>query len=210
MIPAALTSIQIRCPILMQHDDNQLIAAAQAGDEQAFTQLVASCQDRVVQVAYGYLHNREEALDATQEAFLKAFRAIDRFHGTSSFWTWIYRITCNLCKDKLRQRARRPVTSIEDFGLENEEAPIPSEDNDPRETAYNEEMERIVLEQLQTLPENQRRILILREFAGLSYQEIADAVGCRLGTVMSRLFHARQKLAEVLEPYRETLLQEDR
>lgn len=194
----------------MQHDDNQLIVAAQAGDEQAFTQLVASCQDRVVQVAYGYLHNREDALDAAQEAFMKAYRAINRFHGSSSFWTWIYRITCNLCKDKLRQRARRPVTSIEELGIENEEAPLPSEDDDPRETAKTKEMERIVLDHLQQLPENQRRVLLLREFAGLSYQEIADTVGCRLGTVMSRLFHARQKLAEILEPYRDTLLQDKR
>ena len=193
----------------MEYDERTLIQAAQDGDDDAFAALVASCQDRVVQVAYGYLHDRDEARDAAQEAFLKAYRALKRFNQTSTFWTWVYRITCNLCKDRLRRRARRPEISLEDLTPESQELSVPGDEPDPREAAAETEMERIVLEQMQSLPEKHRKVLILRELAGLSYQEIADAVGCQTGTVMSRLFHARRNLAAVLEPYRNVLLTEE-
>lgn len=193
----------------MKPDEIALIKAAQSGDAEAFAKLVTSCQDRVVHVAYGYLHDRDEARDAAQEAFLKAYRALGRFNTRSSFWTWVYRITCNLCKDRLRKRARRPEISLEELGLENEEAPLPSNEPDPRTAASERELERKVRKHIQALPEKQRMVLILRELGGLSYQEIADTAGCKTGTVMSRLFHARRKLAAVLEPFQTTLLDLD-
>ena len=194
----------------MEHDERNLIQAAQDGDDDAFAALVSSCQDRVIQVAFGYLHDRDEARDAAQEVFLKAYRALRRFNQTSTFWTWVYRITCNLCKDRLRHRARRPETSLEELTPNGYEPSIPGDQPDPRAMAAEEELQRLVRESLETLPEKHRRVLILREFAELSYQEIADAVGCQDRTVMSRLFHARRKLAVALEPYREILLTEER
>ena len=193
----------------MKQDEIGIIKAAQSGDTEAFAKLVTSCQERVVQVAYGYLHDRDEARDAAQEAFLKAYRALGRFNSRSSFWTWIYRITCNLCKDRLRKRARRPEISLEELGIENEEAPLPGNEPDPRAVASERELEHRVREHIQTLPEKQRSVLILRELGGLSYQEIADATRCKTGTVMSRLYHARRKLAAVLEPFQTALLDLD-
>ncbi len=189
----------------MDRAESKLIEAAQGGDNDAFGQLVQSCQERVVQVAYGYLHDMDEARDVAQDAFVRAYRALNRFNGASTFWTWIYRITCNLCKDRLRRRMRKKEVSLEGLGLENEEPPLPSPSASPRSEAIEKELEQVVSDLIESLPEKHRRVLVLREIAGLSYQEVADATGCRLGTVMSRLFHARKKLAEQLEPYRQVL-----
>jgi RNA polymerase sigma-70 factor (ECF subfamily) len=182
------------------NEERDLLSAARGGNTDAFGRLVEIHRDSIIRLAYGYVRDREEALDIAQEAFIKAYRHLGRFRGESAFSTWLYRITCNLCRDRLRQRARRQVGSLEDMMQSDGQVPIATSTEDPREHAEQQEMETLILHAINRLPPKQRDVILLREIAELSYAEIAAAVGCRLGTVMSRLFHARQAVAQALEP----------
>jgi RNA polymerase sigma-70 factor (ECF subfamily) len=171
--------------------DGAAVRAAQKGDRAAFEWLVRQHQQRALAVAIGVLHHKEDARDACQEAFLRAFRALDRFDGSAQFSTWLHRIIVNICIDKLRHDRHGAVT------LDAVEATLAGDDN-PARTVESAQLGGRVGAALAQLTANHRTVLVMRELQGLSYQEIADAMKCSLGTVMSRLFHARKRLQAIL------------
>lgn len=186
-------------------EDLQLVKAAQAGDRTAFDQLVVRYQDRVVGLAYSLMGcRREEALDAAQEAFLKAYRQLGKFRSEASFFTWLYRIVVNQCCDMRRRLARRARELSLEETREGEEshASLQVVDNGQTDLArrqvLQEELEQIVRSAVESLPDKQRTALLLREVENLSYQEIAKTMNMSTGTVMSRLHYARKMLAEKL------------
>lgn len=183
--------------------DRALVAAARSGDRKAFGTLVETYQRRVYAIAYGILRNREDAWDAAQEAFVKAYKNLDRFEGTSAFYTWLYRITYNLSIDVLRDRNRRDATPLDD-GRKLEDALQKQgrrPDGHPDEHADRKELTKVLHDAMNRLSEKHRSIIVLREVEGLSYEEMADVLGISKGTVMSRLFHARKNLQKLLAPY---------
>lgn len=174
--------------------EEALVARAQAGDRDAFRQLVERYQGRAYAVAYALTGRRDEALDVVQEAFLKAFRTLATFRGDSAFYTWFYRIVLNVAIDLARRE--RPASPE---GLEPLAGPP---GGDPAEQAYRAELRAAIVAALRTLPPEQRAVVVLREIEGLSYAEIAATLQVPIGTVMSRLFYARRKLRAALAPYR--------
>jgi RNA polymerase sigma-70 factor (ECF subfamily) len=171
--------------------DAAAVQAAQRGDRSAFDWLVRKHQQRALSVALGVLHHKEDARDACQDAFLRAFRGLDGFDGQSQFSTWLHRIVVNICIDRLRQKASGAV-ALDDV------APVLSGDDDPARTVEGAELGGRIGAALAQLTPNHRTTLVLREVQGLSYLEIADAMKCSVGTVMSRLFHARRKMQSLL------------
>jgi RNA polymerase sigma-70 factor (ECF subfamily) len=186
---------------MIQDPDAGWVAKAQKGDRAVFGKLVAKHYDMVYAIAYGILNNRESALDTAQEVFLKAFRTLENFEGKSKFKTWLHRVAVNAAIDQTRRK--RPTESLDiDPDDPNSEgrAPLIVKDGrpGPREEAARDELREIVEKGLNQLSADHRAVLVLREWQGLSYEEIAEALGLELGTVMSRLFYARKKLAEAL------------
>ena len=180
--------------------EKELIAKAKKGDQDAFGQLVLAHQNKVFSLCVHMMGNREEAEDMAQEAFLKAWRSLDSFHGESSFATWMHRLTTNLCLDYLRKQTRRQNISVA-VSLDDEEAAFtePADPgSDPQQELEKRERQRAVEKALRELPEHQRRALVMREVSGLSYQEIADALELDLGTVKSRIARAREALRKRL------------
>jgi RNA polymerase sigma-70 factor (ECF subfamily) len=187
-------------------DEKVLIDAARRGDVGSFNQLVLSYQSMAYNVAYRILGDRDAATDATQDAFLSAFKAIGKFRG-GSFKAWILRIVTNACYDQLRLKQRRPVASL-DALLVVEPAPIrflTDPEESPEEYALRQELSRVIQVGIGTLPPEQRVALVLSDVQGLSYQEIAETTGVSLGTVKSRLNRARGKLRDFLLEQRELL-----
>ena len=182
-------------------DDRTLVEQAARGDREAFGALVQRHQDRVFNLAYQVVRNREDALDVAQEAFVKAFASLPSFKGEASFTTWMHRIVVNLAIDCLRRRRRGDPTAYDDRlavpedGAQNLAAP-----DDPETALETRQVRSLLSRGIEALPPAHRAVLVLREIEGLSYDEIARAVGCSLGTVMSRLFYARRKLQKVLRP----------
>lgn len=183
--------------------DFELVQNAAKGDESAFEELVTKYQQKVYSIAYGIAHNQQDALDITQDVFIKIFRKLKDFRGASSFYTWLYRITTNLAIDF--QRRRKKVTQV-DFDEKILEEPTvearKGEDTkfDPSEILERKEIHGAILKAIEMLPEDQRAAVVLRELENLSYKEIAEAMNCSLGTVMSRLHYGRKKLQETLAP----------
>ena len=187
-------------------DEKALIDAARRGDVGSFNQLVLSYQSMAYNLAYRILGNRDAAADATQDAFLSAFKAIGKFRG-GSFKAWLLRIVTNACYDQLRLKQRRPATSL-DALLVLESAPVQSltdPGESPEEYAVRQELNRAIQVGIGTLPSEQRIALVLSDVQGLSYQEIAEVTGASLGTVKSRLSRARSKLRDFLLEQRELL-----
>ena len=172
-------------------DDRRLVQAARNGDRAAFRTLVERHQRRVFAVALALLKNREDALDIVQETFLRAHRGLDKFDGDSQLFTWLYRIAHNLCIDHLRRRRFETVQLDERIEVADERDQL---DTDPVRNIMNDELRGKILAALDKLTPAHREVLMLREVEGLSYKEIADATDCNIGTVMSRLFHARKNL----------------
>lgn len=172
-------------------NDGAAVKAAQLGNRAAFEWLVRKHQQRALAVAFGVLHHQEDARDACQEAFLRAFRGLDRFDGTAQFSTWLHRIVVNICIDKLRHKTSVAVA------LDDVEGTLAGDD-DPARTVEGSQLGGRIGAALAQLTANHRAVLVLRELQGLSYQEIADVMKCSLGTVMSRLFHARKKMQSLL------------
>jgi len=172
-------------------NDSAAVSAAQAGDRGAFEWLVRRHERRALAVAIGVLHHREDARDACQEAFLRVFRALDRFDHHAQFSTWLYRIVVNICIDRLRNRSARLVA------LDDVEGVLAAED-DPARSVEGAQLGGRIGAALARLTPNHRTALVLREVQGLAYQEIAEVMGCSVGTVMSRLFHARKKMQALL------------
>jgi RNA polymerase sigma-70 factor (ECF subfamily) len=187
-------------------EDRALVDRARAGDKAAFTRLMEKYQTRVYAVAVGMLRSRDDALDVVQDAFVKVHAYLDRFQGQSSFYTWLYRITVNLCIDARRRHARSRTEPMEDsFQPDADRAselavsPVRPGGQPLRDLANRELGQQISLA-LSRLTPNHRAILLLREVEGLSYEDLAQVLGISKGTVMSRLFHARQNMQKMLRP----------
>jgi len=172
-------------------NDGAAVHAAQQGNRSAFEWLVRRHQPRALAVALGVLHHKEDARDACQEAFLRAYRALDRFDGQSQFSTWLHRIVVNICIDRLRLKSASTVALDDVAGI------LPSDD-DPARTVEGLQLGGRIGAALGQLSPKHRVALVLREVQGLSYQEIASAMDCSVGTVMSRLFHARKRMQALL------------
>jgi len=182
-------------------DDRDLVERSTRGDREAFGVLVRRHQDRVFNLAYHVVRNREDALDVAQDAFVKAFSSLSSFKGEASFTTWMHRIVVNLAIDCLRRRRRGEPSGYDDRRVLSEEASASFVASDDPETVLETRQVRSLLGRgIQALPPAHRAVLVLREIEGLSYEEIGRVVGCSLGTVMSRLFYARRKLQKVLQP----------
>lgn len=152
-------------------------------------------RQRAFSIAWAYLKDEEEALDAVQEAFIKAQRNGDRFNGRSSPQTWLYRIVINVCLDMRRRKSRRPELHVEDVDICE---PRPCSIDCPEKGVEDLELRAAIFDGLHKLSDNHRVVLVLREFSGLNYEQIAELEGCPKGTVMSRLFHARRQLRQLL------------
>jgi RNA polymerase sigma-70 factor (ECF subfamily) len=184
---------------LVSDDDRESVRRVQAGDTDAFEPLVEKYKRKVFRLAYQVLRDQEEALDVAQEAFVKAFRALPAFKGDSAFYTWLFRITMNVALDRRRQRAAR-VKSLgaEDVPPEEWERTAVSTDLDPEDVAAAAERRERIRKGLDSLSEHHRTVIILSDIEGLQYREIAEVLGIPMGTVMSRLHHARKRLRDVL------------
>jgi RNA polymerase sigma-70 factor (ECF subfamily) len=183
-------------------EDRALVERCQAGDLEAFEALVGRYRQRVYSLAYSMVRNEQDATDLCQETFVKAWQAIRGFKKNASFYTWLYRITTNLCIDLVRKRDRRPNVALED-GVEpqlhaNVEV-APSNRPSPTEELRRKELREQIDAALAELSPEHRAVIQLREFEGLEYAEIAKAVGCQIGTVMSRLHYARKHLQKLLK-----------
>ena len=173
--------------------DQQLVQRAQRGDLRAFDLLVLKYQGRIAALVSRYVSDAGEVEDVTQEAFIKAYRALGKFRGDSAFYTWLYRIAANAAKNHLVAKGRRPGAdaTIEDAeGFD--EGGMLSESASPEALAMGGELAEVVESALKALPDELRAALMLREFDGLSYDDIADVLGCPVGTVRSRIFRARE------------------
>ncbi len=180
--------------------DKELAEKAKAGDQIAFEQLVIENQNKVYSLALRLVNDREEAADLAQEAFVKAWQGLSSFQGESSFATWVYRLTTNVCIDHLRKKKRRegvePSVSLNDE--ESGWAEPADWKSDPQLLLERSERGKALARALARLPDWQRRTLVLRELSGLSYQEIGDALDIDLGTVKSRIARARLSLRKIL------------
>ena len=182
--------------------DQELVARAQAGDRRAFDLLVLKYQQKVAGLIGRYLRDPNEVQDVAQEAFIKAYRALSGFRGESAFYTWLYRIAINAAKNHLASRGRRPPR--DDLEMEVAEQLESGgrlrEMGTPENHLLSEEIAQTVQQALDELPEDLRTAIVLRELEGLSYEEIAEAMDCPIGTVRSRIFRARDAIDKRLSP----------
>ena len=187
--------------------DRQLVARAQRGDKQAFELLVEKYQRKLARLLSRFIRDPAEVEDVTQEAFIKAYRALPAFRGDSAFYTWLYRIGINTAKNYLMAMGRRAPTSTE---VEAEEAEGFEEGeqlrdiNTPESLLLSSEIAKTVNATIEQLPEELRTAIQMREIEGMSYEDIAKAMDCPIGTVRSRIFRAREAIAEQLRPLLDT------
>ncbi len=180
--------------------DENLVQAAQKGDTKAFEELYARHRDKIYARAFSMMRNEEEAVDLSQEAWVKGWQRLAQFQGESSFVTWMTRIVINLCLDQLRKHKRQRAESIEALDEESGgvERQMPVVTINPSEGLERNELRIRIDKALAQLSHEHRTVLILHEFEDLEYKEIAKRMGCSIGTVMSRLFYARRKMAVLL------------
>ena len=180
--------------------DEQLVKAAQKGDMEAFEELVSRHRDKIYARAFSMLRNEEDATDVSQEAWVKGWQRLAQFQGDASFATWMTRIVINLCLDLLRKQKRVRNESIEqmDEELGGVERQMPVINPNPTERLERDELRKRIDQALAQLSYEHRTVLILHEFEDLEYKMIAKKMGCSIGTVMSRLFYARRKMAALL------------
>jgi len=191
-------------------DDLSLVKRVREGDQRAFKLLVERYQRKVYSVAYGMLKDKEESMDVSQEAFVKVYKYLDHFKGDSSFYTWLYRITVNICIDVLRRKNASKGEQVEfdeTVKMDAAEANIGALGSqlgtNPQKAALRKELAEKIQAALQEVPEKHRAILLLREVEGMSYEDLARTLEIPKGTVMSRLFHARIKVQKILSEYLE-------
>jgi len=184
--------------------DAQLVERVQAGDQQAFNLLVSKYQRRVIRLVSRLIRDSAEVEDVTQEAFIKAYRALPNFRGDSAFYTWLYRIAVNTAKNYLAAQGRRPYTVSEFQSSEDGEffdaSDVVEDNNTPESALQTREIAQTVNAAIEALPADLKTAITLREIEGLSYEEIAQAMNCPIGTVRSRIFRARDAVAEKLRP----------
>lgn len=185
--------------------DRQLVARVQHGERAAFDLLVIRYQSRVASIISRYIQDSQDVLDLTQESFVKAYRAIARFRGESAFYTWLYRIAVNTAKNHLESRSRRPQAVMEVEDAEQlDAAPGLRELGSPERQLQRDQLQQAIDRALNELPEELRSALLLREFDGLSYEDIANVLECPIGTVRSRIFRARDAIDRHIAPLMET------
>ncbi|MBK8639957.1 MAG: RNA polymerase sigma factor RpoE [Chromatiaceae bacterium] len=182
--------------------DQELVVRAQAGDRRAFDLLVLKYQQKVAGLIGRYLRDPNEVQDVAQEAFIKAYRALAGFRGESAFYTWLYRIAINAAKNHLASRGRRPPRDDMEMEVAEqlESGGRLREMGTPENHLLSEEIAQTVQRALDDLPEELRTAIVLRELEGLSYEEIAEAMDCPIGTVRSRIFRARDAIDKRLSP----------
>ncbi len=183
----------------MSSKETDLIRRVRSGDQEAFAELVTTYRERIHRLVYGLLRDRDEAEDVTQEVFIKAYYRISSYKGQSAFYTWLYRVAVNAATDWRKKWWKRKGLSLSESptgpeGLADERAR-------PERLAHGRELGQRLDEALGKLPEKYRTILVLREFEGLSYDEIARVLELPKGTVESRLFRARERLKTLMTPY---------
>jgi len=181
-------------------DDHDLVEAAKRGDRDAFRTLFERYHRRAYALAFGVVRHHDDALDVVQDAFIKAHKHLDKFEGNSSFYTWLYRIVMNLAIDHLRKHRRvRPVELDETRIDEGDDTLLPKIlGGNPGRALMDKEIRARIDQALDELSENHRAVLVMRELEGFSYEEMAQAMGCSKGTIMSRLFHARRNMQKRL------------
>jgi len=178
--------------------DKELVKRVQKGDKGAFDLLVLKYEHKIVNLVMRYVRDPEQALDISQEAFIKAYRALPRFRGDSAFYTWLYRIAVNTAKNYLAARRRRPIDieldlqDPEQYGLH---AKLKETDT-PEAITLSDELQEILERAIEALPDDLRTAIILRELDGMSYEEIAQTMDCPVGTVRSRIFRARDAIGK--------------
>ena len=183
--------------------DQQLVERAQRGDKQAFDLLVVKYQRKLARLLSQFIRDAAEVEDVTQETFIKAYRSLSSFRGDSAFYTWLYRIGINAAKNFLVAQKRRASTTTNEFDIEVaenfEEGSQLRELNTPENELMSKQIAQTVHQTLQALPEELRSAITLREIEGLSYEEIANIMNCPTGTVRSRIFRAREAIADKLQ-----------
>ncbi len=183
-------------------DDQRLVDRVKEGDKKAFDVLVLKYQHKIVKLVMRYIRDPTEALDVSQEAFIKAYRALPKFRGESAFYTWLYRIAINTAKNHIVSMNRKPL----DYDLDPQNSDgyeIPSklrDDDSPEKILQREELREALEEAIDSLPEELRVAIVLREVDGLSYEEIAETMECPVGTVRSRIFRARDAVDKSIRP----------
>ena len=180
--------------------DQQLVVRVQEGDKRAFDLLVLKYQHKVHAIVGRFVRDTDEVADVVQEAFIKAYRALPKFRGESQFYTWLYRIAVNTAKNYLVSRSRRPPGS--DVDIDDAEYYSGSEYlkdlGTPENQLFRDELESVIVNSIAELPEDLRTAVTLREYEGLSYEEIAEIMECPVGTVRSRIFRARASIDAVV------------
>ncbi len=182
--------------------DKQLIERVKNGEKAAYDLLVLKYQQRIINLVSRFVRNQSDALDVTQEAFIKAYRALPNFRGDAAFYTWLYRIAVNTAKNHLAVQSRRPsgnnydVSEIEQI----EGADALKEQATPENLLLKDELQATVLKAIEALPEDLKTAIMLREVDGLSYEEIASVMECPIGTVRSRIFRAREAVDAEMRP----------
>jgi RNA polymerase sigma-70 factor (ECF subfamily) len=180
--------------------DEQLVGAAKKGDMAAFEELVARHRDKIFARAFSMMRNEDDAVDLSQEAWVKGWQRLQQFQGESSFGTWMTRIVINLCLDHLRRKKRQRAESIEEMNEESGgvERQMPVVTTNPTERLERSELRKRIDQAMSQLSHEHRTVLVLHEFEEMEYKEIAKTMECSIGTVMSRLFYARRKMAALL------------
>jgi RNA polymerase sigma-70 factor (ECF subfamily) len=201
-MPAAVNPAEARPNVSEKEIDQQLVLRVQQGDKRAFDLLVGKYQHKIMSVISRYIRNPDEVQDVAQDTFVRAWRALPRFRGDSAFFTWLYRIAINTAKNQLVSKSRRPPDTDIDIddaqfldsadGLRDADTPLGH--------VLTDEIQATVKKALEDLPEDMRQAISLREFDGLSYEEIAEVMDCPVGTVRSRIFRARESINEALAP----------
>ena len=184
--------------------DEKLVKAAQGEDMAAFEELVARHRDKIYARALTMLRNEEEAIDLCQEAWVRGWQRLKQFQGESGFPTWMTRITINLCLDRLRKLNRHRTESLEELGEESGgvERQMPAVTVNPAERIERGELRERIDGALTKLSETHRTVLVLHDFEEMDYKDIAQMLGCSIGTVMSRLFYARRRMAQMLADFK--------
>ena len=187
---------------MAEDTDKELVKRVQRGDVAAFDMLFSRYQVKILNLISRYVRDADEVQDVAQEAFIKAFRALPRFRGDSAFYTWLYRIAINTAKNHLVARSRRPPSTdvdVEDADFR-DDADMLRESEDPESAMARDQLRDVIDQALRDLPDDLRSALTLREFDGLSYEQIAEVLECPVGTVRSRIFRAREFVDQRMQP----------
>ena len=187
---------------MAEDTDKELVRRVQKGDQAAFDLLFARYQSKIQNIISRYIRDSEEVKDVSQEAFIKAYRALPRFRGESAFYTWMYRIAINTAKNHLVAKSRRPPpvdVDVDDADHRDDASDLRVVET-PDGMMSRDQLQQVIRQALSELPEDLRSALTLREFDGLSYEQIAQILECPVGTVRSRIFRARESIDEKMRP----------